>query len=80
MKGLFLYCEEDILAERLLKIDGYAYYCANTSVIHLESMTVNREQRKKVTKKSNDSNEEHETVFKGLPSLWLFFKNDLYVV
>ena len=48
----FLYCEEDILAERLLKIDGYAYYCANTSVIHLESMTVNREQGKKSLKKA----------------------------
>ena len=48
----FLYCEEDILAERLLKINNYAYYCANTSVIHLESMTVNREQGKKSLKKA----------------------------
>lgn len=47
----FLYCEEDILAERLLKIGCYSYYCADTSVVHLESMTVNREQGKKSLKK-----------------------------
>lgn len=38
----FLYCEEDILAERLLKINAYSYYCAEADVIHLESMTVNK--------------------------------------
>ena len=48
----FLYCEEDILAERLLSIGAYAYYCADTNVIHLESMTVNAVQGKRSLKKT----------------------------
>lgn len=47
----FLYCEEDILAEKLLKIDAYSYYCADTEIVHLESMTVNREHGNKSQKK-----------------------------
>lgn len=39
----FLYCEEDILAERLLKIGAYCYYCADAEIMHLESMTINKE-------------------------------------
>lgn len=47
----FLYCEEDILAERLRSVEACTYYCADTNVIHLESMTVNAEQGKKSLKK-----------------------------
>lgn len=48
----FLYCEEDILAERFIAAGAYTYYCADTNVIHLESMTVNAEQGKKSLKKA----------------------------
>ncbi len=43
----FLYGEEEILAERLLKRDMYCWYCANEAVIHMESTTVNSVQNKK---------------------------------
>ena len=36
----FLYCEEDILAEKLRGIGIKTYYTATTSLIHLESATV----------------------------------------
>lgn len=39
----FLFCEEEILAERLLRYELTSYYCADTSVIHLESSTIKRE-------------------------------------
>lgn len=38
----FLYCEEEILAERLLKYNLYSYYCADTSIKHMESMSVGK--------------------------------------
>jgi hypothetical protein len=38
----FLYCEEDILAERMLKVGKVSYYCPDTSIVHLESITVKR--------------------------------------
>ena len=47
----FLYSEEDILAERLRSIDADTYYCADTNVVHLESMTVNAVQGEKSVKK-----------------------------
>ena len=47
----FLYSEEDILAERLRSIDADTYYCADTNVVHLESMTVNAVQGEKSLKK-----------------------------
>ena len=49
----FLYCEEDILAERLLKIYAYSYYCAEAEIVHLESMTVNKEHGSKARNKTN---------------------------
>ncbi len=36
----FLYCEEEILAERLLEIGKKSFYTADTSLIHKESSTV----------------------------------------
>jgi GT2 family glycosyltransferase len=36
----FLYNEEDILAERMLNVGSVSYYCAETSLIHMESTTV----------------------------------------
>lgn len=51
----FLYNEEDILAERMLKVSSVSYYCAETSIIHMESATVKKthgvksKQRIKVT-------------------------------
>lgn len=39
----FLYYEEDILAEKFLKKHYSFYYCAETKVVHLESMTVKDE-------------------------------------
>lgn len=36
----FLYGEEEILAERMLKIQKYMYYLAKTSIVHMESSTV----------------------------------------
>lgn len=38
----FLYCEEDILAERLLKNDYKTYYTPDVSVTHKESTTMKR--------------------------------------
>lgn len=49
-ESTFLYCEEDILSERMLKIGKYAYYCADTSITHNESSTVNKEHGKKSSK------------------------------
>jgi GT2 family glycosyltransferase len=43
----FLFAEEDILAERLLKYGYVSYYCPETSIVHLESATINKEQSKK---------------------------------
>ena len=39
----FLYCEEEILAERLLAKGYVAYYCPEVSIVHMESATINRE-------------------------------------
>lgn len=39
----FLYCEEDILAERLLAKGYIAYYNADASILHMESATVKQE-------------------------------------
>ena len=36
----FLYGEEEILAERMLKVQKYMYYLAQTSIVHMESSTV----------------------------------------
>lgn len=47
----FLFCEEDILAERFIAAGAYTYYCADANVIHLESMTVNKEQGKRSAQK-----------------------------
>lgn len=47
----FLYYEEDILAERLLGVGAYAYYCAEAEIVHLESMTVNTARGNKARKK-----------------------------
>lgn len=47
----FLFCEEEILAERLLK-EGYAaYYCPDASIVHLESATINKEHAGKNVQK-----------------------------
>ena len=43
-ESTFLYCEEEILAERLKAIDKTCYYCADAKIVHLESMTVKKEQ------------------------------------
>lgn len=43
----FLYCEEEILAEKLIKISKKIYYTSETNIIHLESMTVNGENGKR---------------------------------
>ena len=42
-ESTFLYCEEEILAERLLKFGFKSYYCPKTSIIHMESSTVKKE-------------------------------------
>ncbi|MGN0160218.1 MAG: glycosyltransferase [Lachnospiraceae bacterium] len=42
----FLYYEEDILAERLISKGYNTYYFPETSIIHLESMTVKKENKK----------------------------------
>lgn len=49
----FLFYEEDILAERLSKIGAYSYYCANTDIVHLESMTVNKEHGERSKEKTD---------------------------
>ena len=41
-ESTFLYCEEEILAERLLRKGFTSYYLAETSAVHMESVTVNR--------------------------------------
>lgn len=43
----FLYGEEEILAERLLKKNLHCWYCADSEVIHMESATVNSVQKKR---------------------------------
>ena len=47
----FLYFEEDILAERMLKQNKQAYFCSEASIIHLESMTVKKIASKHSLKK-----------------------------
>lgn len=47
----FLYCEEEILSERLKKVGGISYYCAETNIVHLESMTVKKEHGKRSIKR-----------------------------
>lgn len=47
----FLYCEEEILAERLRKIGGIVYYVPSTQIMHMESMTVKKVHRKNILKK-----------------------------
>lgn len=42
-ESTFLYCEEEILAERLLKMGYTSYYCSETSIVHMESSTVKKE-------------------------------------
>lgn len=51
-ESTFLYCEEEILAERLTKVGAYFYYCADADIVHLESMTVGKEHGKKNLKKA----------------------------
>jgi len=43
----FLYCEEEILAERLAKIDKQCWICAETNVIHNHSKTIYSVMKKK---------------------------------
>ncbi len=43
----FLYGEEDILAERLLRAGYYTYYDADVSVIHMESVSMQRMSKNK---------------------------------
>lgn len=45
-ESTFLYCEEEILAERLLKLGYTSYYCSETSIVHMESSTVKKEGNK----------------------------------
>lgn len=42
----FLYGEEEILAERMLKVGSYSYYDAATSVIHNESSSMDKSKKK----------------------------------
>lgn len=49
----FLFCEEEILAERLRGINNQVYYCADANITHLESMTVNSEYGKQSGEKRN---------------------------
>lgn len=37
----FLYCEEEILAERMLKINVFGYYVPSVSLIHLQGQSIN---------------------------------------
>lgn len=48
----FLFCEEEILAERLLPLKYIAFYNPFASIVHLESVTVNRESSRNVFKKA----------------------------
>lgn len=47
----FLYCEEEILAERLLRIGSIAYYNPEALMVHMESITVNQEHSGKNIRK-----------------------------
>ncbi len=47
----FLYCEEEILAEKMLDYGYKSYYNSNACVIHMESSTVNQEFKKNKSKK-----------------------------
>ena len=40
----FLYCEEEILAEKFLKKNYKTYYLAESKIKHLESMTVGKKK------------------------------------
>lgn len=44
----FLYCEEEILAERMRKVGACSYYLADKSIIHMESSTVKQADKTKV--------------------------------
>lgn len=39
----FLFGEEEILAERMLKIQTFSYYCAEAEIVHMESSTIKNE-------------------------------------
>lgn len=47
----FLYCEEEILAERMLPKGISSYYCANAQLVHMESATVKQESKKAIFKR-----------------------------
>ncbi|MEJ8737273.1 glycosyltransferase family 2 protein [Erysipelotrichaceae bacterium HCN-30851] len=44
----FLYCEEDILAEKFIKNNIKTYYCSEASIVHMESSTVKKETRNRM--------------------------------
>ena len=43
----FLYCEEEILAEKLLKLNYHSYYDSSINIIHMESSTIGINRGKK---------------------------------
>lgn len=52
-ESTFLYCEEDILAERLLQVNQECWLCSETQVIHNHSKTIYTVMEKKSIAKCN---------------------------
>ena len=52
-ESTFLYCEEELLAERMLRINKKCYLCASGKVIHNHSKTVYSVMKKRSIASSN---------------------------
>ncbi|MDR0885670.1 MAG: glycosyltransferase family 2 protein [Clostridiales Family XIII bacterium] len=64
----FLYCEENILAERMLKVNSLSYYCADTSIIHIGSSTTQKTygaKRRRAIQVTRDSMEIYLRDYRG---------------
>lgn len=66
----FLYVEEPILAERLLKKEYRCACCLTTSIIHNHSVTVKSTfDKKRIRKMNNESNEYYLCTYRGFNKL-----------
>lgn len=71
----FLYCEEEILAEKLLKYNLFSYYYPNAKIIHMESSTVKKEKGKRTLKRMRpllDSMEIYLGQYRGFNKLQIW--------
>jgi N-acetylglucosaminyl-diphospho-decaprenol L-rhamnosyltransferase len=70
----FLYCEEEILTERMYKIGKRVYFCPSSKVVHEQSRTVGKFiSLKKKMKLEFESNCYYYQTYKGVPTSTILF-------